>query len=441
MPGSFNHVERGKTFKCTTTPGGLEVPRPSDENPLPHQLEALDFLSSRRRAYYAADPGLGKTVVAALLANLKQAHVFYVTPPFLAENVDVHFDTWAKEKRLTIIKDSMIHKQRSEIDFQLSAIPDDVETILVVDEAHRMKETKAIRSTAVYSMLHKFDRVLFMSGTPMPNSRPIELYPACKALAPKEWPENRFEFGRRYCGAYKTSYGWKFDGATNVTEFKMRLFRTFMLRQKKANLVLPKMEGLLTVGESMPPVISKFEKKILDHYTKSDLAYEKILSVSEQDELHTSTYLKLLGSYKLKFVTPYVESLLEESNEPLILFGIHKDVIAELAKHFADYDPIVITGDVPPHKRQALVDEFQKNPKRKLFIGNIQACGTGFTMTRCNRAIFVEFSWVDGENTQAGDRIHRIGQTKNVSIQYVVLKDSFDSKRMNAVLKKRKNQI
>ncbi len=97
----------------------------------------------------------------------------------------------------------------------------------------------------------------------------------------------------------------------------------------------------------------------------------------------------------------------------------------------------MITGDVLKAKRQPLVDEFQKNPKRRLLIGNIEACGLGFTLTKATRVLFVEFSWVDGQNGQASDRAHRIGQNQSVLVQYVVLKDSFDRQRMETLLRKR----
>src|SRR5690606_2061920 len=301
------------------------------------------------------------------------------------------------------------------------------------------------RSDALYYgilPLFKNDKVIFMSGTPMPNSRPIELWPVLQHAAYDVFGLNRFSYGLKYCGGYRDSFGWKFDGFTNKNEFKARIFKDFMLRQKKSLLKLPpKIEGLLTVGDNMPPVVSKIEKKILEHYSPEDLIEGKIAAQVGESNLHLATYLRLLGEYKVKYVIPYIQSLLEETKENILVFAIHKDAVKRLEENLTDYKPIVITGDVSKDKRQQLVDTFQKDKTRRVFIGNIQACGVGFTLTKATRVIFVEFSWVDGENTQASDRAHRIGQDRSVLVQYVVLKDSFDRKRMEVLLKKRGNAI
>lgn len=421
---------------------------PEGLKPMKHQLEAVEWVLSRKRSYLALDPGLGKTIVAALVANRTKAHIFYVCPPFLTQNTNAEFDKWTFEKKLFLLPDSMIAKKDKLRSFEIEV--DLIERkkekkILIIDEAHRFKNGKAQRSYALYySIFKKFqnDQVIFMSGTPMPNSRPMELWPVIQHAAYEVFGMNKFSYGLKFCGGYKDTFGWKFDGFSNKQEFKQKIFSKFMLRQKKELLDLPpKMEGLLTVGEGMPPVVSKVEKKILEHYSPEDLIEGRIKQLHGKVDLHIATYLRLLGEYKLKYVLPYIESLLEETHENLLIFAVHKDTISKLEGHLKKYDPLVITGDVHKDKRQGLVNEFQTNKARRVFIGNIQACGVGFTLTKATRVLFVEFSWVDGENQQASDRAHRIGQHQSVLVQYVVLKDSFDRTRMEVLLKKRGNAI
>src|SRR5690606_36049177 len=131
----------------------------------------------------------------------------------------------------------------------------------------------------------------------------------------------------------------------------------------------------------------------------------------------------------------------EETHENILLFAIHKATVAGLAEKLKEYKPLVITGDVHEDKRQDLVNTFQASKAHRVFNGNIQACGVGFTLTKATRVLFVEFSWVDGDNQQASDRAHRIGQNQSVLVQYVVLKDSFDRTHMEVLLKKRGNAI
>src|SRR5690606_12034832 len=125
------------------------------------------------------------------------------------------------------------------------------------------------------------------SGTPLPNSRPKELWPVLKHAAPKIFGVNFFTFALKYCGAFKQEFGWNFDGFTNRKEFKARVTKSFMLRMKKNVLNLPpKQEGLLTVGEGIPPVVSNVEKKILAHYSPEDLVEGEITKLTGKAALH-----------------------------------------------------------------------------------------------------------------------------------------------------------
>lgn len=415
----------------------------ADASAYPHQIEALNFalqnLRQNRPTYLALDPGLGKTIVAALISNeFWGATIFYVCPPFLTTNTGAEFDKWTFEKNLFLIPDSMIAKPKMLSAF-LAKMRESKDRILIVDEAHRFKNERTQRSRALFkNILPHFERVVYMSGTPLPNSRPRELWPILKNSAPWIFGKNFFHFGLKYCGGFRGEFGWCFDGFTNRKEFRARICKSFMIRMKKDVLDLPpKFEGLLTVGEGIPPVVSKVEKKILAYYSPEDLIEGEITRLQGKSALHLATYLRLLGEYKLKYVLPFIESLLDETSENILVFAVHKATIAGLAKALSKFDPLIITGDVPKEKRQDLVNEFQTNPARRLFLGNIQACGTGFTLTKAARVLFVEFSWVDGENSQAADRAHRIGQNKSVLVQYVVLKDSFDRRRMETLLRKR----
>ena len=412
---------------------------------MPHQYHALKFaLDALRRnqgVYLALDPGLGKTIIAAMLSNhFKGFTVFYVCPPFLTTNTSEEFTKWCFKKRLYLLPDSMIAKSKTLEAFAQEVRECGDKCLLIVDEAHRFKNETTKRSRALFRNIvpHFKGRVVYMSGTPMPNSRPKELWPVLKFSAPTIFGTNFFSFGLKYCGGFRDEFGWNFDGFTNRKEFKARVTKSFMLRMKKDVLNLPpKTEGLLTVGEGIPPIISNVEKKILAHYSPEDLVHGEITKLTGQAALHLATYLRLLGEYKLKYVLPFIESILDETKESILIFAVHKATIAKLEAALSQYEPLVITGDVPKAKRQGMVKEFQTNPKRRVFLGNIQACGVGFTLTKATRVLFVEFSWVDGENSQASDRAHRIGQGQSVLVQYVVLKDSFDRTRMETLLRKR----
>lgn len=413
----------------------------------PHQERAINFALARPVAYLALDPGLGKTIVAALLKARRGCAVIYICPPFLATNTKAEFEKWSSTDELFVFSDSMLSQSLAEIKTLSAKYP---EALLIVDEAHRFKNylrksTDSDRARVLFEkILPLFDNVVFMSGSPMPNSRPMELWPFIRYGAHPDFSGmSYFNFGLKFCAGRKDFFGWKFDGFTNKQEFCKRLFNNFMLRQKKELLNLPpKIEGLLTVGEDLAPVVSKIEREVLKRYSPEDLVKGELVAIHGAKVAEfLPTYLRHLGGFKLKYALPYIENLLEDTKENILVFAVHRAVISQLASALETYAPLVITGDTPKEDRQDLVNEYQTNPARRLFIGNIQSCGVGFTLTKATRVLFLEFSWVDGDNVQASDRAHRIGQGQSVLVQYVVLKNSFDRTRMEVLLKKRNNAL
>lgn len=440
----------------TKAPWTLPLPLPPKGlKLLPHQREAALYALGQNRSYLGLDPGLGKTIVAATVATALDRPVVYVTPPFLIENVTTEFERWTDlivsspakaptNADVMVLPDSMIGRD--------SVIPGIKKwigkhaAVCFIDEAHRFKNTTAKRTHALFSILNLFERQVFMSGTPMPN-RPMELFPVLSHAAPETINfMNRFEFGRRYCGGKKTHFGWDFTGATNMPELAAQVIHPtgpFMLRQKKALLKLPpKTEETFVVSATMTPSLAKLDRGIGAAYGSiDDLVKHRLADADGKasvDDLHVMTYRRLLGMEKVKPVCQYIEALLAESDESILVFAYHKDVIVKLVETLKPHFPYVITGDTPAVERHKRVEKYQKSKTRRLLIGNYLAAGIGFTMTKATRVIFVEFDWVPGVNEQAGDRAHRIGQDKPVLIQYVVYRDSIDKAVIETLLRKRK---
>ena len=92
------------------------------------------------------------------------------------------------------------------------------------------------------------------------------------------------------------------------------------------------------------------------------------------------------------------------------------------------YGVVTLFGETPAEKRQKHIDKFQRNPKCRVFIGQIVAAGTGITLTAASEVMFVEASWNPAENAQAAMRAHRIGQTRPVRVRFMGLANSIDEK-------------
>ncbi len=440
-----------KNYLITVTPWLNPLPLlPPNLKLMPHQIDATRFALERNKCYLALDPGLGKTIVAAVVARaIKNFHpVCYVCPPFLMKNVAAEFRKWAPNTPLELIPDSQLNK--SELIDRARAVASSGGT-LFIDEAHRFKNPDAKRTQAVFGHKMKkglvdiFRKVVLLSGTPIPN-RPMELYPVLSKLAPETIEfMSSFAYGRKYCGGFEGPFGWDFSGASNLGELRRRVVAPdgpFMLRLKKDLLDLPpKTEEVFVVSADMSPRLAKLDRNLGDKYSDTEDLIKLVLAASagrDADTLPMATYRRLLGSEKVKGTLPFIEAILEETNESLLIFAYHKDTVAKLKDGLETHSPLVITGDTKPGDRQAIVNEFQTLPERRVLIGNYTAMGVGFTLTKATRVLFVEFSWVDSENVQAADRAHRIGQKSSVLVQYVAYENSLDKLVLETLLRKRR---
>jgi SNF2 family DNA or RNA helicase len=328
----------------------------------------------------------------------------------------------------------------------------------VIDEAHRFKNVDSARTLGLLggdAFVKHFDRVVLLSGTPMPQ-RPFELYPILKRLAPEVIGfRNRIEYGLRYCGAYTDRLGrWVMNGEPlpeRVEELFTKVKERFMVRIKKETALStlpPRTEEVVILANDLPPKLAKLDAALSREWELPQLIEKARRGFRPEDRLggykpnaamgELATYRREVGIQKISLVSDYVSNLLAPTDFNVIVFAIHKDVIAGLREKLKFWRPIVIDGDSAPIDRVVLADEFQTDPRRRLLIANIQAGGVGLNLTKADRVLFAEWSWVPGENSQAIDRAHRIGRTKPVVAQYLAIQNSMDRRILESNLKKRK---
>jgi len=106
------------------------------------------------------------------------------------------------------------------------------------------------------------------------------------------------------------------------------------------------------------------------------------------------------------------------SGKKLVVMGTHKKILGEIYNTFGS-KAVRIDGSVPVNKRGPIIERFQTDEKVQLLVGNIEAAGTGITLTAADSMAFVEPALTPGASDQAEDRIHRIGQENAVSIYFL----------------------
>jgi len=445
-----------------------KLKRPIDLKPYLHQVDACKWVLTRKNSYLAMEAGTGKTITSALCMNADQGPTIIICPKFLVTNWVIELSKWLVYSYKLQVIESTKSIVQSGMDIYL--MPTSLMHVMpirnsffkmgikfkwvIVDESHYFKSFEAKRTKSLFGgrihANHKWyewqsfhsisERMVLLSGTPMPN-RPMELWPALSTLAPDSIDHmSQHFFGVKFCGGRENHFGWEYKGACNTVELHRRMTNNFMfVKELKDCVDLP--EKLPTkyiyLADNRGERLVKKEEEL---YTKLDL--ERMLATSEVQDAKTlgelATLRREIGFKKLDQASQIINDMCKEG-EPLLVFAWHNTLIELLGNYMGQKFPTkVITGSTPTSERQSIVESFQ-NGLVQVLICNIKAAGVGVTLTKSNRVVFVEPSWVPADNEQAIARVHRIGQTRSVQATFLVYPGSLDHKILESIKRKQLN--
>lgn len=404
---------------------------------MPFQRVGVNFAVSKEgRLLLADDMGLGKTVQAICIASYYKSE----WPLLVVAPSSVRF-TWAEAFRrwlpslspdcINVVvkaKDNLRSGLVNIISYDLLSRTDKQHTgnpfkVLIMDESHFLKNIKTARCKAALPLLKAAKRVVLLSGTPA-MSRPAELYTQILAVRPTLFP--RFhDFGVRYCDARQMNWGWDYSGSSNLAELKLLLEECLMLRRLKS-------EVLSQLPAKQRKVVTITIDGISTRTRAALSAAAKELAKGHRNKIEEKEALLVFYNYtaeaKLQAIMEYITDMLECGREKFLVFAHHKLVLdhitAELAKKDVSY--IRIDGSTPSAERQLLCEKFQHSTKPYVAVLSITAANMGLTLHAADLVIFAELFWNPGVLIQAEDRVHRIGQTCNVNIHYLVAKGTAD---------------
>jgi SWI/SNF-related matrix-associated actin-dependent regulator of chromatin subfamily A-like protein 1 len=412
----------------------------------PYQQEGVDFLAGRTAALLADDPGLGKSIQAIRAADKARVlTVLVVCPAGVVEN-------WKREIAKFRTGDwtayvTSYDRAAGKDHARLLAQEWDV---LVLDEAHYLKNLSTKRSKKIYgdlaevgpdALAGRATHVWALTGTPMPNDA-SELFPHLRALAPETITSERtglvwtyFQFIHAYCAMRNTGFGERIVGSRNEEKLHAKL-QGFMLRRRKADVLkdLPPLrfgevylEGD-TTGLDLPDV----------DVVRRALAEEGVAGLRRcAANGSISTLRRLTGLAKAMPAADWIETWLESTPaERKIVVFFHHYAVGEALYDRLHRQAVRVHGGLKSNERQASIDRLQNDPSVRVFLGQITAAGTGITLTAASDLLFVESSFVPAEMEQAAMRIHRIGQTEPCLVRFAMLSGSIDEDIQRALLRK-----
>lgn len=415
----------------------------------PYQADGALFLASHRKALLADGMGLGKSAQAIIAAQAIEAKKVVIICPAIAVPMWAReFPKWDATGIATLIYSYDRVRLREDIRTAIKNFKPDV---MILDEAHYLKERTSKRTKAIYGQHCQGDGLVahakcvwLLTGTPAPNDV-SEIYTHMRALWPDLLPPpgNYDAFLKQYCVTIATPYGLKVVGNKNMPDLRKAL-STVMLR-RKAEDVLKDLPPIMWEETVLEPVEAAKELTELENSDEFAVLRDLLKEAGEEAELPDTvamaTLRRLTGIAKAQAIASMlVDELDQKQYDKVIVFAHHRDVIARLHDELHDFGCAVITGSTSQVARASAIDRFQTDPKCRVFIGQIQACATAVTLHAANHVVFAEASWTPSDNVQAAKRAHRIGQTRPVIVRMIGLAGSIDE-AVTAVLARKSRLI
>jgi SWI/SNF-related matrix-associated actin-dependent regulator 1 of chromatin subfamily A len=425
----------------------------------PHQENAVKFLLKKDKSILSDDMGLGKTKSAIAAALLSGAEKILVICPAnakinwfreITEYIDEEYVTIVKSgfwqpKFFTIINYDILNRFHEIEDKRKKTEPksyinEEKFDLLIVDEAHMIKNKGSIRGKVVAQISENIEKIWLLTGTPIAN-RPMDYYNLLK-VCNIPVADNFQHFAYRYCAAKsfnkKLASGkikriWLTDGASNLEELHQKTKNYILRRKKEDHLDLP------------PKIISPFYldlenrkgyKEAFDDYLFWLEVEGKKLGAGRQ-MVEMGVLRKFISKEKVPMTVDMVHNFLDQSDDKkIIVFTVFTDSLKELKKEFGDL-AVCHNGEMSDKEKQKSIDEFQNNPKIRVFIGNIISAGSAITLTASDTTIFHDLDFSASNHQQAEDRNYRISQDKTVNVYYPIFQDTIEEKIFELLEKKK----
>jgi len=408
----------------------------SHRPPLEHQKESIQKLVENKKFILADDMGLGKTtstIIAALESGAKK--VLIICPATLKINWKREIENYsdktvfiAEGKNFSTEHDFVIINYDIIKNFHDSKKKDDSQILranfdlVVVDEAHYIKNATAQRTKLINDIVKKVDRIWLLTGTPM-TSRPIDYYNLL-SLVDSPVAKNWMAYAIRYCQGYQFNVGgrkvWNVMGASNLEELRDRTIGLTLRRLKEDVLDLP--DKIIT------PVYlrlksKEYEEVMGEYYNWYEKNPEESKSLTVQFTKLTKVR-QIIADEKITQTIELAENIIEQDKK-VIIFCNFTNSLNKIVEHFGK-SAVKVDGSMSKPERQHSVDSFQENDKVKVFVGNIKAAGVGLTLTAAEAVIMNDLSFLPSDHAQAEDRAYRYGQKNNVLVYYPIFENTIE---------------
>lgn len=411
----------------------------------PYQKRGVAFLETAGRAILADDMGLGKTVQSLrAVERHKQSKLLVVCPNSLKTNWEKEVREWTgmdarvvrgdRKVRLSCIEDYgggalIVNYAVLRQEAYLSALLSVGFDHLVVDEAHRIKNRKAMVTEAVHKIAKQINHYVFLlTGTPIMN-RVKELWSLLHTIDHNRW-SSYWDFVKRHANARPGRWGWEVDDEPTNPDKLWDEIKYHFLRRVKAGVRsdLPMKtykKEWVTLSEPQREMYDQMRRDAIaelagGEFITAPMALTQItrlkqIAISPKllDEDHPS------WGAKIRRFSELVEDL-----DRAVVFSQFKQPLRLAAKNTPQEHDFV-TGDVDEDERQEKVERFERG-KFDVLFATLAVGGQGLNLTSADTVVFLDKHWTPAVNEQAVDRVHRHGQENPVTVVEILAEDTVE---------------
>ncbi|GGT43303.1 DEAD/DEAH box helicase [Streptomyces atratus] len=386
-----------------------------------YQSFGARFALAQKRVILGDEMGLGKTVQAiAALAHLSargETHFLVVCPASVLINwarevrsrstlraLPVHgperhgaFAEWRETGGVALTTFDALHTLPAPRDCGMRP------GMLVVDEAHYVKNPETRRSRAVSGWTQRTERVLFLTGTPMEN-RVEEFRSLVRHLQPELAP------------SIHTTHG-----AAGSHAFRRAVAPAYLRRNQED--VLTELPALVQVDEW-----EEFSEEDLD-------AYREAVGAGQFMRMRRAAYARPATSAKLNRLRELVAEAADNGLK-VVVFSYFREVLLTVQQALGTGVFGPLSGSLPAARRQEVIDRFGAVEGHAVLLSQIQAGGVGLNMQAASVVIICEPQIKPTMEHQAVARAHRMGQIRTVQVHRLLAADTVDERMLNILARK-----
>lgn len=391
-----------------------------------YQSFGARYILSQKKVLLGDEMGLGKTIQAiAAMAHLDATsggirYYLVVCPASVLVNWDreihkfTHLSTyilhgayisdallaWKENGGVAVTNYESMGKIVDCIDNQMAL------SLLVIDEAHYIKNPDAQRTKLIRRLDNESERILMMTGTPLEN-RVEEMCSLIEFVRPDMVTTMR-----------------SMAHLSNLPEFKETLSPLYLRRKR---------DQVLT---ELPPIDEKNEwcdmtaadqKAYVSAVTEQNFATMRRVSFLQDDPAASSKIIRLLE----------LCNEARDEGRKVVIFSFFRETIAKVESVLSDRCIGTISGDTKIEMRQSIIDRFTEAPEGSILLCQIQAGGVGLNIQAASIVIFCEPQIKPSLTWQALSRVYRMGQVRNVLVYHLLCPGTVDDAMMHLLEEKK----